>query len=182
MSILFGVSHLEDVGTRVAVQKIYQHPDYNSNDRDNDVSVLKLAAVIIPSSTAKIIPLAIFEPIAAGIPLFVTGWSPEEGLEIGSRKLQGFEVELISRSSCKTTYQGAGIEIGHRFICGRADLGGNDACQGDSGGPLVQTVIGAKVQVGVVTWGAGCAGPNYPGVYANVAQLRGFINEAMLDL
>lgn len=56
------------------------------------------------------------------------------------------------------------------MIC--AGTPGQDSCQGDSGGPLVVN----GVQVGVVSWGYGCARPGYPGVYSNIANLRGFID------
>jgi trypsin len=47
------------------------------------------------------------------------------------------------------------------------------ACQGDSGGRLG----GAEFLIGIVSWGAGCAEPNYPGVGSNVAKLKDFISE-----
>lgn len=45
--------------------------------------------------------------------------------------------------------------------------------QGDSGGPAVATDSG--VQLGIVSFGAGCARPGYPGVYTNIARVRRWI-------
>ena len=44
-----------------------------------------------------------------------------------------------------------------------------DSCYGDSGGPLFDnTNPNAEVQVGIVSWGKGCAKRKFPGVYAEV--------------
>ena len=59
-------------------------------------------------------------------------------------------------------------------IC--AGEGGTDSCQGDSGGPLVaRTWEDGPVQIGVVSWGLGCARPDSPGIYARVSAYSGWI-------
>lgn len=50
---------------------------------------------------------------------------------------------------------------------------GKDSCQGDSGGPMVDS---AGKQVGVVSWGIGCALAGYPGVYARVSTYADWIS------
>lgn len=43
-------------------------------------------------------------------------------------------------------------------------------CQGDSGGPLIVGSNDEAVQVGVVSWGWGCAADQFPGVLARVSE------------
>jgi secreted trypsin-like serine protease len=48
--------------------------------------------------------------------------------------------------------------------------------QGDSGGPAVDNSTG--LQVGIVSFGTGCARPGVPGVYTNVSSVRSWIKRA----
>lgn len=85
--------------------------------------------------------------------------------------LRRVTIPIVDREICNASYNPARI-ITERMICA-GDLlhGGKDSCQGDSGGPLTADGI----LYGIVSWGYGCAEPNYPGVYTNVADLRFWI-------
>ena len=61
------------------------------------------------------------------------------------------------------------------FCAGLLGIGGRDSCQGDSGGPMVVN----GVLAGVVSWGNECADPDYPGVYAKVLTVKGWIESKM---
>jgi len=54
---------------------------------------------------------------------------------------------------------------------------GKSACFGDSGGPLFDTAEGKRYQIGIVSWGLGCARTRFPAVYTevNAPLVRDFI-------
>ncbi|KAL7500408.1 hypothetical protein ACHAWT_008882 [Skeletonema menzelii] len=63
-----------------------------------------------------------------------------------------------------------------------------DACQGDSGGGLIYESSPSSnnpeddVQIGIVSWGLGCALPAFPGVYARISEEIDWITEQVCDL
>ena len=67
------------------------------------------------------------------------------------------------------------------MICaGDTINGGIDSCQGDSGGPLISTID--QTQVGIVSWGYGCAVAESPGVYTQLEFFIPFIDEEIPGL
>jgi len=50
-----------------------------------------------------------------------------------------------------------------------------DSCEADSGGPIL--VKGTNIQIGLVSWGNGCANPTFPGIYARVSSAIEWIDE-----
>jgi secreted trypsin-like serine protease len=112
-------------------------------------------------------------------PWTILGWGQtgEKSLRQESRLRYG-TVSLVGDKQCAKAYRKVGVElVKEEAIC--ASRQGVDTCQGDSGGPMVhQTADHRWVQVGIVSFGLGCARRNYPGVYTQVSTFRAAIRAA----
>jgi len=161
----------QDVGQLIQVALVINHPSYNPFTLNNDVSIMRLESALnfAPAGVGAIGMPVQGAGTAAGTMSRVSGWGAVcEGCA-GSAQLQYVDVPIITNAECNSLYSG-GITDG--MICAGFTQGGRDACQGDSGGPLT---AGNQV-IGVVSWGQGCARPNFPGVYARVAHYRNWID------
>ncbi|KAK9751337.1 Trypsin [Popillia japonica] len=171
-SVRVGSSIRNSGGTVVKVEAIYQHPNFDYFTVDYDISVLSLSSSLNFDSNIAAIKLpSENQEFAAGIESVVTGWGDTAQGGPSADQLQAVRVPLVSLSDCQAAY--SPYNITDRMLCAGIKEGGKDACQGDSGGPLVID----DVLVGVVSWGIGCAQPEYPGVYASVPNLRSYISE-----
>ena len=91
------------------------------------------------------------------------------------------KVPIVSDADCIAAYSDFddGVVGSIELCAGFLEEGGTDSCQDDSGGPLLRssngTVSGLE-QVGVVSWGAGCADAGFAGVYGDVYVERDFID------
>jgi len=72
-------------------------------------------------------------------------------------------------------------KVDRSMICAGVEGGGKDACSGDSGGPLVTLLSGRYNLIGVVSWGEGCALPDFPGVYGRVTSISDWIQQNTAD-
>ena len=63
------------------------------------------------------------------------------------------------------------------MICAATPDFDADTCQGDSGGPMIGLSANGLnyEQIGITSWGYGCADPNYAGVYTRVTTYLGWI-------
>uniref|UniRef100_A0A803WA55 Transmembrane protease serine 5 n=1 Tax=Ficedula albicollis TaxID=59894 RepID=A0A803WA55_FICAL len=169
----------------VPVREIIAHPLYNDSSLDYDIALMRLR---VPLNFSGAIRAACLPPppqdLLQGTPCWVSGWGsttpgqgelpPEPFLSIPS--IPNALVPLIGTRRCNSScvYKG---ELTARMLCAGHLQGQVDACQGDSGGPLVCWDGSTWRLVGVVSWGQGCAEPNHPGVYSNVAQLLPWIHQ-----
>jgi len=94
----------------------------------------------------------------------------------GSALLLETAVESIRPKECKGRYANAAIGGGQ--ICAGLEEGGKDSCQGDSGGPLIMNdANGCPWQVGIVSWGEGCAERKAYGVYTRISHYADWIQK-----
>ncbi|KAF3427344.1 hypothetical protein E2986_10660, partial [Frieseomelitta varia] len=87
--------------------------------------------------------------------------------------LRSVNLSLIPTEKCPVT----GVDDKVHLCAGMLDEGGKDACQGDSGGPLLCN----NTQIGIISWGQGCARPNSPGVYSRLDLYLNWLNETILN-
>jgi len=95
----------------------------------------------------------------------------------GSNVLRQVVLPIVSYQVCKDKMASAGIRLTDNMLCAGYMEGGKASCSGDSGGPLVCKQGDRWLQYGVVSFGKGCALPNFPGVYADVVNLLPWIEQ-----
>jgi secreted trypsin-like serine protease len=180
-------------GEVIPVDRAFRHEKYGTPQRfDNDIALIHLARPA--AATAKKVTLinpAQFELLAtataAAGKVTVVGWGTTSESGSISDVLRQVAVPLIPNATCKAQPQYN--TISDNMICA-GDLvnGGIDSCQGDSGGPIYievetpATEPGGQptkkwVQIGLTSWGIGCARPKAPGVYTRVGNYVNWIYE-----
>jgi len=171
----------------LGLSEIHVNPKYSVHLAvpSYDITLLKLekpvefdedvSPVCLPAVQDEALP-------PAGTQVFTTGWglTTEGGQE--SQTLKQVSVPLVDDDTCHSTYP-------QRFdqptmFCAGLEQGGKDSCNGDSGGPVVyqDPATGAWKQVGITSWGKGCAEPDEYGVYSKVSAYVDFINQYVTDL
>lgn len=162
-------------GRRHRVKQVISHAGYEKSGHANDIALVELeddaSDAARPISLAKGRNVEVLERGFA----WATGWGvQEEGGKESPDRMMEVRLPLVDQASCRSIY-GSGRIDGRNLCAGRRE-GGIDTCQGDSGGPLVVKDDRERfVQVGVVSWGLGCAQANAYGVYTRVSAFTDWI-------
>ena len=166
-------------GERANVTNIYVHPNFNSRNLANDIAILKLDRVISNDKRVEIAAGGLSQYAVTGDQLSVAGLGRlSEGGSTPS-VLMAVDVPLVSDAQCRTA-GGSYANVGPVSFCAGVPQGGIDSCQGDSGGPIVVNRGGVVTQLGIVSWGIGCARPGKYGVYSDIAALRDWVDSVVV--
>ncbi len=170
-------------GQRINVDAIYLYPGFNygSNDEVNkDASLLHLESPAVLSSLVSTITLASptdTSQVAPGVTSTVTGWgytSETSGVTVDA--LREVQVPIVSYATCMAGYGGQFQLSDAYHLCAGLAAGGKDSCYGDSGGPLIVPGGSGWLLAGIVSFGVGCAEPNYYGIYSRVSYFKSWID------
>ena len=181
IKVLSGTVLLSDGGVLSNVDTIIIEENYhldNSGTPVNDIALIRLEEPLefslVQSSIELLSPNS---SLKQGDPVIVSGWGDTKKNEQVDT-LQLVQIDYISFETCQQAY---GSRLNRNMVCAGLENGGKDACNGDSGGPLVTEFLDdeelAYRQIGVVSWGEGCAEPGKYGVYTNVISYIDWIDD-----
>lgn len=179
IGVTAGVTDLESPAVITAKSvAVYRAPGFLTETRGDDWAVIKLDHPI------DLPPLLLTKSPARDDSRFtILGWGQISEASLRQQtKLRFATVPAVPDEACAADYLKAGVAlVPDQQLC--AGGKGADTCQGDSGGPMVrQNGKGEWVQVGIVSWGLGCARADYPGVYTQISTFRAQIRAATRKL
>lgn len=167
----------DDVETFRILEQVV-HPEYDRESFYHDLVLYRLSSrsnkrpVLLEHTTDD---ADVEREMEAQDKFSILGWGKKKWQGSKSLYLREAEVYYIPHERCVSEqYKHGPLIRRDAMMCLAAD--GRDSCQGDSGGPLVRKQRNARrrndpehdAQVGVTSWGVGCANPSYPGIYAKI--------------
>jgi len=173
IGVIAGVTDLKSANALTAKSvEVFRAPGFLSETRGDDWALVRLdRSINLPT-----LPLTKGSDEGS---FTIMGWGQVREASLRQEtKLRYADVPLVADSLCATEYAKAGVVLvpDDQICAGGHDV---DTCQGDSGSPMVRrNYLGEWVQVGIVSWGLGCARAGYPGVYSQISHFRAKIREA----
>lgn len=173
----------------VDIANIFIHPLYDDEAFNNDIAIVELVSSV--SATAVQIAAAeVTDQYATeNSTATVAGWGGRLGYAPGEGPTADFsdilhqvDLQLMTNQQCIDRLNDSSSSffddtfVTSNMICADVPEGGKGSCQGDSGGPLVINTGSGVQQVGIVSFGIGCAAAGYPGVYTRVSEYKNWIS------
>lgn len=162
------------------VIRIVKHACYSSSSYNNDIALLQLNEAVKFDNVLRPVCLPTPGRSFTGLDGIVTGWGATSEHGDVSDTLMEVTVPIQSNDDCKKSGYGES-RITENMLCAGFKEGKKDSCQGDSGGPIHIKNDTIYQIVGVVSWGEGCAKPNFPGVYSRVNRYGTWIRSNTKD-
>ncbi|MFF4037615.1 S1 family peptidase [Streptomyces sp. NPDC001816] len=152
------------------VTDIVVHPRYARGQEAYDIAFLMLDKPVTGTAPVNLPTVGTDALIRPGAKATVIGWGNTD-TEVPNYpdRLRAVDVPIVSHIECKASYSSYDKKVN---VC--AGVEGKDSCQGDSGGPMFRKLPGRRgvYQVGIVSYGDGCAAQGAPGVYTYTGSAK----------
>ncbi|HEX6682814.1 MAG TPA: trypsin-like serine protease, partial [Candidatus Limnocylindrales bacterium] len=170
VTVTWGVVDLQNPARTTRTSNyIHIAPGYNGNGKD--WALIRISQPI----NSPLLKLATDTSLHTGN-FTVAGWGAAVQGGAQQRFLLKADVPFITDTQCASAGGSySGLIFNEEICAGNWSSGGVDTCQGDSGGPMFKrNAANEWIQVGITSWGIGCAQAMRPGVYTEV---RFFAND-----
>lgn len=182
MRVVAGITRisLQSSGQIRTINAVARFPGFADPTTGKDISLLHLATPLdLSGINAKAIPVVTATDVSngatnPGVLAMVTGWGTTSEGGSASDVLRTVDVPIQSNATASSEY---GFTISSDQLPAGLTSGGKDSCQGDSGGPITVSVGGVRKLAGAVSWGNGCAEPNFVGLYARASSFGTYISQ-----
>lgn len=169
------------------VAEIITHEGFYKGGLFNDIALLVLES---PYDTADNVGFVCLPKASArfdSAQCTASGWGSHS---VGGNEqtiLKKVDLPIVPRDTCLDLFRALrksqSYDLHESYLCA-GGLEGKDTCKGDGGSPLVcptMIELDQYFQAGIVSWGRGCGTVQVPGIYANVAVLRDWIDMKMAE-
>jgi trypsin len=155
----------------------YPHPDSGFLELKGDLMLLQLNQPITNLSVVTLNTDPDLPSLDSTLTVIGFGTTLTDRL---SDSLQEVDVYPVDPDTCVRQYNETATVDPAIMLCAGDSLPNHDSCSGDSGGPLLDKATGE--QVGIVSFGKECGGPDYPGVYTRVSTYASWIQDRICEL
>ncbi|XP_066591877.1 soluble guanylate cyclase 89Da-like [Prorops nasuta] len=164
------------------VKSVVTHENFHSYTFNNDIAIIEMDRPVPVDGIVRTACLPEDKAIDyTGALATVVGWGRTGESQPVSDELRKVSLPILSEEECEQ----AGYQkdrITENMFCAGFLEGERDACFGDSGGPLhVQGTSGQLEVIGIISWGRGCARPNFPGIYTKLNNYLGWLKDQLAD-
>jgi len=164
ITVTQGAVDLQDPNRTIRTSDyVLRAPGYSGNGKD-----WALIRISSPINGVALLKLATDTSLHSGT-FTVAGWGAASQGGGQQRYLLKANVPFVTDTQCASASGYSGLIFNEEICAGNWASGGVDTCQGDSGGPMFKKNASNEwIQVGITSWGIGCAQPQAPGVYTEV--------------
>lgn len=159
------------------VGQVHIHPGFEKRTFNNDIALIMMDREVQFSGYIRPVCLPDMDRSYNKQETTIVGWGKKSENGHPADILQEVVVPIIPQKKCRHQTKYRAHEITANMLCAGYDAGVLDACQGDSGGPMIWESENKQkfTQIGIVSWGQGCARSGYPGVYTRIGRYMNWI-------